>query len=112
MNPSLRLPKDKVAALEPSDLEDYLRDRGWKPETDRSTPKVGAFRHAAEDGVEVLVPRDRQLGDYALRVGDVLQTLAVVERRTAWEVFEELWDRRQVAPPKNGPARVKFPGVS
>jgi hypothetical protein len=96
------LPKERVAALAPRDVEAYLLGHGWEADQAASSSQAGAFRYEPAPGVAVLVPRDRAFLDYALRVGDVVQTLAAVEGRTAWEVLEELSSRRSELSP-NGP---------
>jgi hypothetical protein len=88
MNPTLRLPRERVAALQPADLETYLLAHGWEEDDAMSSAQVGRFRYRRQPDVTVRVPRDRDFLDYAVRVGDVLQTLAVVERRPAWEVLD------------------------
>jgi hypothetical protein len=67
-----------------------------------STAQVGTFRYGSGSKATVRVPRDRGFLDYALRVGDVLHTLAVLERRPSWEVLEALLARRP-AVAANGP---------
>jgi hypothetical protein len=106
MNPTVQLPKERVALLDPSDVEAYLLSHGW--EEDRSSPagQVGTFRYVPDREVTALVPRDRGFRDYTLRVGDVLHTLAVLERRPIWEVLETLVARRG-SPAANGPAVPK-----
>jgi hypothetical protein len=88
MNPAVQLPKERVALLDPSDIEAYLLGHGW--EEDRSGPagQVGTFRYGSDREVMVRVPRDRGFRDYALRVGDVLHTLAILERRPIRDVLE------------------------
>lgn len=97
MNSALRLPKERADALAPQDLETYLLTHQWEEDRSQSSAKVGAFHHRSVPEVSVLVPRDRRFLDYALRVGDVLETIAVMERRTAWEVLEDLTARQQAA---------------
>jgi hypothetical protein len=98
MTPTLQLPKEQVALLDAADVEAYLLGHDWQEDPGASSSKVGTFRYRPSPEVVIRVPRDRAYLDYALRVGDVLQALAVVERRKAWEVMEDLLARRQVAP--------------
>jgi hypothetical protein len=101
MTAALQLPKERVTLLDPADVETYLLSHDWQEVRALSSAQVGTFRYRPSPGVSVLVPRDRGFLDYALRVGDVLQALAVVERRKAWEVLEDLLAHRQT-PPRNG----------
>jgi hypothetical protein len=103
MNPTLRLPKERVLALDPADLEAYLLAHGWEADRRASSADVGVYRIPADPAAEILLPRDRGFVDYALRVGELLQALAAVERRTAWEVLEDFLARRHGSSP-NGPA--------
>jgi hypothetical protein len=81
-----------------------LLAHGWEEDDAASSAQVGAFRYRRQPDVAVLVPRNRDLLDYAVRIGDVLQTLAVVERRPAWEVLDNLSARRPPSLPNGAPA--------
>lgn len=110
MNATLRLPKKQLEALTPAAVESYLRAHGWEADPALSTAKVGVYRRPGDSGSEVLVPRDPGFIDYALRLGDVVQALAAVERRTAWEVLEDLSGRHPHSSP-NGPVSAPQGGV-
>jgi hypothetical protein len=101
MTAALQLPKERVTLLDPADVGTYLLAHDWEEDRAAASVKVRAFRYRPSPDIAVLVPRDRGFRDYALRVGDVLQALAVVERRKAWEVLEDLLAHRQ-APVRNG----------
>lgn len=103
MNPTLRLPKERLLTLDPADIEAYLLARGWEVDQQASSPKAGVFHLPADPVAEILLPRDRRFVDYALRMSEVLQALAAAERRTTWEVLEDFLARRQ-GPSANGPA--------
>jgi hypothetical protein len=102
MNTAIQLPKERVALLDPSDIEGYLLTHGWEEDPSGSPAQVGRFRYGPDPRVTALVPRDRGFLDYAVRLGDVLHTLAVLERRPIWEVLETLLARR-TSPASNGP---------
>jgi hypothetical protein len=95
MTPALQLPKERVTLLDPGDVEAYLLVHNWEEDASTSSPTIAVFRYGPSSEVAVEVPRDRGFLDYALRVGDVLQTLAVVERRKVWEVLEDLLALRE-----------------
>ncbi len=103
MNRTLRLPKDQVLALDPADIEAYLIARGWEADRKASSAVAGVYHLPSDPEAEILLPRDRGFADYALRLSEVLQALAGAERRTAWEVLEDLSARRGASSP-NGPA--------
>lgn len=106
MNPTLRLPKERVLALDPKDVEAYLLARGWQADPRASSPAVGTYRRADDAEAELLVPRDREFVDYALRLTEVLQAAAAAEHRTAWEVLEDL-SAGSASSSANGPAAIQ-----
>ncbi len=106
MNRAFRLPKERLLALDPADVEAYLLARGWEADRKASSAEAGVYHLPADPEAEILLPRDRGFVDYALRLSEVLQALAAAERRTAWEVLEDLAARRAASPP-NGPAAGK-----
>jgi hypothetical protein len=94
MSPALRLPRDRILALDPSDVEAYLLAHGWEPDRKASTPEAGVYHLPSDGQAEILLPRDKGFIDYALRVSEVLQAVAAAERRTAWEVLEDFTAQR------------------
>ena len=75
-----------VAALRPTEVTAYLRASGWKQQDRRDTWAVWS----KDEDVEVIVPLSRQLHDFALRMGDVLRTLSMIEQRSQVEIFTDL----------------------
>jgi hypothetical protein len=106
MNRTLRLPQERVLALDPADIEVYVLAHGWEADHQLSSQKAGVYHLPGDPQAEILLPRDRGFADYALRLGEVLQELATAEGRTAWEVLEDLSTQRLGASP-NGPAPSK-----
>jgi hypothetical protein len=102
MNTTLRLPKQQLDGLSPAEVEAYLRARGWEADPALSSPEVGVYHRSGDPATEILVPRDKDLIDYALRLSEVVQALAAVERRTAWAVLDDLSGQRGPSSP-NGP---------
>jgi hypothetical protein len=99
MNAGMLLPTERVMALDVSRIEAYLAAHGWEQDPKLSSRDAGIYHLPADPRAEVILPRDRNLVDYALRVGEVLQALAVAERRTAWEVLEQFSVGQAVAQP-------------
>lgn len=87
---TLKLPRDRVAALRAEDLQHHLQSRGWQPDLDASTELATVYRLPTEPDAEILVPNRRDIGDYVLRMADAASTLAVVEQRSIWEVLADL----------------------
>jgi hypothetical protein len=90
MTTALKLPKEELSALRPEDVQLYLGSRGWRKDTAASTPKATVYRFPDEPDSEVVLPSTRDLGDYALRMGDVAEMLAAVEQRSIREVLVDL----------------------
>lgn len=76
-----------VVELRPDDVQRYLRGRGWRPIDD---PRATVAAYASARGDEVVVPLDRTLGDYARRLGELVDTVSRSEGRAPGEVLEEL----------------------
>jgi len=111
MNPTLRLPIDRVLALDPAAIEAYLLAQGWEADRKASSRQAGVYRLPADPAAEILLPRDRDFVDYALRLSEVLQALAAAERRTAWQVLEDL-SAQQAGASANGAASATPAGRS
>jgi len=92
MKSPLRLSQEQVAALRPGDVRHYLISRGWvsDAEPNGAPPKALTFHHPDRPGVELLLPLDRSLGDYALRMADVVTGLARLEERPVDKVLNDL----------------------
>lgn len=84
--------KESLDSVEPTTVEDYLRRTGWTEV--RRQPEFAARWERHDDGtgrqLRVIVPLDRELGDYAARMADVLRVLESLEQRPASEIFNAL----------------------
>lgn len=97
---------EEAATLAPEVVRRYLSGKGWQAERDLSGGEL--WERGAEDGsgppYEVLVPLRRRR-DYAGRVADILETLAVVEARRAGDILREMqlppadWQFLRLVPP-------------
>ena len=90
MNSSLKLPKDQVESLRPRDVQRYLNGEGWVINEGESSPVASVYRNSNFGGVEILLPLRRDFADYALRMADVVQSLATLHRKSIWEVLNGL----------------------
>lgn len=90
MSLALKLPKDQVRSLRPRDVQLYLLSRGWEADDDESSVDAMLFRHPSLGDAEILLPLRRDLGDYTLRMADVVQTLGALERRSPFQVLNDL----------------------
>jgi hypothetical protein len=52
-----RLPRDRLAALRPEDVQQYLRSRGWLLDSSGTSDKAVSYHYPGQADAEVLVPR-------------------------------------------------------
>ncbi|MFC8834560.1 hypothetical protein ACFT8V_15355 [Streptomyces griseoincarnatus] len=96
----------QAETLPPEVLRRYLSDRGWSAERDLAGAELWEWKPRDEPGppYELLVPV-RKRRDYAGRVADILETLAVVEARPAGAILREMrlppvdWQFLRLVPP-------------
>ncbi len=89
MSPEMRDP-EAVRALRPLEVASYLRSRGW---TQQPAPAKNASVWTTAVGTEefeAVVPLDTALADYALRMAEVVQAVAVAETRPQAQVYADL----------------------
>ena len=91
MSTGIRIPKDQLLAIRLEDAQLYLASRGWRVEANRSNDLAVLYRLPRVADAEVLVPRVKDLADYAQRMADVLLMLSAVESRSATEI-RTVWD--------------------
>jgi hypothetical protein len=97
MTSTLKLPRDQVEALRPRDVQLYLVSRGWVADPTESSPSATLFHHPELTDAEVLVPLRRDLGDYTLRMADVIQALVVLHRDDYKRACDAHRDEKPVA---------------
>ncbi len=68
----------------------YLSSRGWRPEPYGPDGRGLLFVHPSFPDVDLLLPLKRDLGDYAIRMGDLVVALATIEQRPVWEILNDL----------------------
>lgn len=77
-----------IKRLSPEAVQAYLSGEGWVP---RQTAREGLWTLAeGADEFEVLVPYDRQVRDFSLRMYDLLRTLATIQDRPLPMVLADL----------------------
>lgn len=90
---SARLPSsDALRALRPLGVASYLRVQGWRQEADLSG-KGSVWLLPAEgdrEEADITLPLQPDLGDFALRMSDVVRTLRQVEQRPEREILQDL----------------------
>jgi hypothetical protein len=90
MTTSLKLPRDQLEALRPVDVRLYLTSRGWRPSPHGSSTKAVEYQNPVYPKVELQLPIKREVGDFALRMADLVVGLATIEKRSPWEVLNDL----------------------
>ncbi|MFB7579964.1 hypothetical protein [Streptomyces hydrogenans] len=97
---------EEASALAPEVVRRYLSGKGWRAERGLSSGELWEWDADGDSRLpyEVLVPMRRRR-DYAGRVADILETLAVVEERRAGDILREMklpssdWQFLRLVPP-------------
>ena len=83
---------DVLSALKPLEVAPYLRVQGWRQDAELDSkgsvwllPAV-----AGREEADLTLPLRRDLGDFTLRMGDVLRALHDIERRPEPEILRDL----------------------
>lgn len=77
---------EAIQTLRPLEVTAYLRSKGWI----QQAPSNKASVWIKDNEFEAVVPLDQAMRDYALRMGDILHTLAAVENRSQTEIYADL----------------------
>ena len=81
-----------LQALKPLEVASYLRVQGWRQEADLngkgSLWLLGPVN--GHDEADVTLPLRRDLGDFELRMSEVVRTLGRVEKRPEAEILQDL----------------------
>lgn len=81
---------EAVRAIRPVDAALYLRATGWERQDFKDSRASRWSLGQGDSQFEVLLPMDIQVGDYALRMGELLTVLAVAENRSQSLVYNDL----------------------
>jgi hypothetical protein len=77
-----------LKTLDPQDISHHLKQRGWSMEATLANDVAQIWRIKQDDrSHEILLPLDQKLDDFALRLSDVIATLAEVEDRTKEDIL-------------------------
>ena len=82
---------DALGALKPLEVAAYLRAKGWRKDAELNG-KGSLWLWHSEGGNEfdITLPARRDLGDYVLRIAEVLHTLACAESRSELDVLRDI----------------------
>jgi hypothetical protein len=79
-----------MEALRPLEVAAYLRSHGWTSR-EAAAGRAAVWTLPAPDGeYEALLPLDPSIGDFALRMGDIVRVLATAEQRSQETVYADL----------------------
>lgn len=80
-----------LRSISPSEATAYLRARGWKLQH-TEPERFARYTHPSPEPepFEVDVPLRAELRDYALRMGELLQTLEIVEARSQLDILHDI----------------------
>lgn len=83
------LDESLLTKVQPTHLRGYIRSSGWTriPTTNQAFTHIAIFRKKDD---EVLVPQKTDFGDYARRIGDIVETLSSVEKRSKFQVLNDI----------------------
>ncbi len=90
MSTIAKLPKDQILALRVDDVLQYVRAKGWVADSGATTDRVVVLHAAQFPDVDIVVPRSRSFRDYESCVAETLQTVALVEERSVWQVLKDI----------------------
>jgi hypothetical protein len=78
-----------LSKVQPTNLRGYIRSNGWV----RITTDSAAFTDIAifrKNDDEILVPQKIDFGDYARRIGDIVETLSAIEKRPKVQILNDV----------------------
>jgi hypothetical protein len=81
--------RQTLLSLSPMDVAAYLRTHGWKETAKDSRSSQWTLRRDRGE-IEVLLPHDRKLRDYRLRMGELLETLEIAEQRPRLQILADV----------------------
>ena len=78
-----------IGALRPLNVVGYLRARGWQKFSE-SAGKFSVWVHPLHPDAEVVVPLNREAGDFVTQLADNLRELESVEGRSQFDILRDL----------------------
>ena len=80
-----------ITSINPFDLASYLRAHGWRRGNAISEGRAHLWiNHEEADNIDVIVPADRTVRDYRVRMIEALQTLEAIEQRSQLEILADI----------------------
>lgn len=83
--------REQLQSLDPVEIASYLQAKGWQQtESGYERAACWSFETNAGESLDVLVPTDATVGDFALRMSELLQALEQVEQRSQMEILSDI----------------------
>jgi hypothetical protein len=79
-----------LSQIRPLELAAYLRVNGWQVSEETNKATYWTQRTTTGESFEVLLPRRREVADFAQRISEALQTLEAAENRSQLEILDDL----------------------
>jgi hypothetical protein len=87
----MKFKKQEMMRLSPQAVTDYLRAQDWYYRCDvGGKGAIWWYRDDEGGEYEIMLPINRELGDFAIRMSEAISTLEEVEQRDAREVYSTL----------------------
>jgi len=87
----MKFKKDEMTRLSPRVVADYLQSHGWRHDHDVESKGAIWLCHDDKGGeYEIMLPTNREVGDFAIRMSEAIYTLGEVEERNLREVYSTL----------------------
>lgn len=90
----MKLKKSDLMKLSPAAVADYLQNHRWfQFRNVEGKGTIWLCQDENGDEFEIVLPNDTELGDFAIRMAETIQTLAIVEGQKKEEVYSKLADQ-------------------
>lgn len=87
----MKLKKGEMIRLSPRAVADYLQSHGWRHDQDvENKGAIWLYHDDKGDEYEIMLPTNREVGDFAIRMSEAIYTLGEVEERNLREVYSTL----------------------
>jgi hypothetical protein len=90
----MRFTTDELMTLSPEAVADYLQRHGWRRAREmKGRGAIWLYHDDEGSEFEIMLPTNRELGDFAIRMSEAIYTLAAIEERELREVYSTLADQ-------------------
>ena len=87
----MKFKKDEMTRLSPRVVADYLQSHGWRHDQDVETKgAIWLYHDDKGDEYDIMLPFNREVGDFAIRMSEAVYALGKVEQRDPRDVYATL----------------------